>query len=621
MFKFDITSFIFKILASFLLSQSASALSSLVQGRVEPDFAVRLTIDITVKESGEGQYRTMMKKKFEYTFLSERSLQVNQFNVQESPVGTVSGLEATFNKRELSDKRFSYEIGSSDDVFVSGTKRHTITIPVNISKGDVFVYSYKEELRDIAFFPLLYVSSRDSITSYSVTYHLPEHAEIDFHTFFSGDSIPIQIERDERTVTLNAGPLSERTDIPFYPFDGNHAVILPSIRSDTADVTLSSLRRLVQWYSQKTALVPQVDSADVQSARMLIDTAGTTADRVRSIADYIRKNIRYIADERGLNAYIPRAPSSTLKKKYGDCKDKAALGVSLGRLNKVPVYMALVSTEPVPEFEQPHMHLYDHVICAYVIDGKTAFFDPTAANVEFGNIPDRLIGARALVLDPDNPRYVRIPSPQRDPSLDITISTHIDSLSRGKAVIVLRNGFAAAARYAFRELTRERWRQYLQELIASNLFQIRLNDFRFDSEDEHSMTILASAEASAFAVASPPRTYIPQAPFIGQFTAISERAKDSLPLYFVSEDRLRLQLNITAPGRTADTSHPVSMGPDGGPWRYSASLSQKGDQIVVRYEYRSVQKNIPLNERSSFLPFIKQYIAGKKNRFIILQNP
>ncbi|MFZ4622509.1 MAG: transglutaminase-like domain-containing protein, partial [Bacteroidota bacterium] len=408
MFTSDISSILLRLSAIILLSVSTTTAFQNISGRVDPDFAVRTTVDITVKPSGTDQYRTTIKKSFEYTYVSERSLEKDKFYIQESPVGTISDLEAEFNKRGLSDQRFSFEVGSTDDVFLSGSKRHTITIPVNIAKGDVFTYSYKEEIRDIVFFPLLYISSTDSITSFKTIYHLPDNTSLDLQFFFGGDSIPINIMRDDRTVTLTAGPLQEKAELPYFAYNGMHAGILTSIRIDSSDVTPASVGQMVQWYAKKTSLLPEFDSSDAFTARTLIDTAGTPLARVRSIAEYIRKNIRYIADERGLNAYIARPPSGTFKKKFGDCKDKAALGVALGRLNNIPIRMALVSTVPAAEFERPHLHLYNHVICAYDINGRTEFFDPTASNVEFGNIPDRLIGARALILDPKNPRFETI---------------------------------------------------------------------------------------------------------------------------------------------------------------------------------------------------------------------
>ncbi|MFZ4622359.1 MAG: hypothetical protein ACOYNS_17485, partial [Bacteroidota bacterium] len=211
--------------------------------------------------------------------------------------------------------------------------------------------------------------------------------------------------------------------------------------------------------------------------------------------------------------------------------------------------------------------------------------------------------------------------PPRQASLEITIDTHIDSLSKGSAVIVLRNSLAAAARYAFRELTLERWKQYMQEVISANLFQIRLSDFRFVSEDEHSMTVRASAEASKFAVTSEPRTYIPQTPFITQFTSVLEREHDSLPLRFDSETRLKLLLNIRAPKRTLDAPRPLSFGRKDGPWTFTASASQSGELISFLYDYSSVKKDIQQRDKTEFFPFIKQYLSNKKNRFIILQQP
>ena len=53
--------------------------------------------------------------------------------------------------------------------------------------------------------------------------------------------------------------------------------------------------------------------------------------------------VRYTGMELGEGGLIPRTPAETLKRRFGDCKDKAVLLTALLRASDIPAYVALLN--------------------------------------------------------------------------------------------------------------------------------------------------------------------------------------------------------------------------------------------------------------------------------------
>jgi len=70
-----------------------------------------------------------------------------------------------------------------------------------------------------------------------------------------------------------------------------------------------------------------------------------TADRITAALRFSQDEIRYLGLEMGTNSHQPTPASETLPLRYGDCKDKTALLISLLKAMKIEAHPALVDTE------------------------------------------------------------------------------------------------------------------------------------------------------------------------------------------------------------------------------------------------------------------------------------
>jgi hypothetical protein len=119
------------------------------------------------------------------------------------------------------------------------------------------------------------------------------------------------------------------------------------------------------------------------------DVAAVAANLKRqssSVADYITRSlffvqneIRYLGLELGENSHRPRDPREVLSKRYGDCKDKSLLLVTLLKMQGIRAWPALVSTSDRYRVNRglPSPGAFDHVITLLEFNRKKYWLDGT----------------------------------------------------------------------------------------------------------------------------------------------------------------------------------------------------------------------------------------------------
>ena len=123
--------------------------------------------------------------------------------------------------------------------------------------------------------------------------------------------------------------------------------------------------------------------------------------------------VRYTGVELGDGGVIPRTPAETLKRRFGDCKDKAVLLTALLRALDIPAYVALLNAaedEPDVEESLPGFGVFNHAIV--VVPGNPAIWiDPTDPYARAGELPVADQGRLALIASPTATGLVRTPRP------------------------------------------------------------------------------------------------------------------------------------------------------------------------------------------------------------------
>jgi hypothetical protein len=194
----------------------------------------------------------------------------------------------------------------------------------------------------------------------------------------------------EEPLRPSFGALTKRLEIAFY---GSGV----SSRS-------GSWAAIGTWYKglteQRRVTTPEISEA---ARRVTAGKVGFDA-QVRAIANFLQRDVRYVAISIGIGGYQPHFANDVFRHKYGDCKDKAALMSTMLKELGYRSEMVLVDTERGVVKPMVPSGYFDHAIIAielpkdisdatYPSMVKTksgvryVIFDPTNEYTPFGLIP------------------------------------------------------------------------------------------------------------------------------------------------------------------------------------------------------------------------------------------
>jgi Domain of Unknown Function with PDB structure (DUF3857)/Transglutaminase-like superfamily len=94
---------------------------------------------------------------------------------------------------------------------------------------------------------------------------------------------------------------------------------------------------------------------------------------------FVQDDVRYFGVEIGISGQKPCDPSTVFARRYGDCKDKSLLFVTILRALGITAYPVLVNSQLRHTIEdwQPTGNAFDHCIAAIYLNGRTYWLDPT----------------------------------------------------------------------------------------------------------------------------------------------------------------------------------------------------------------------------------------------------
>lgn len=187
----------------------------------------------------------------------------------------------------------------------------------------------------------------------------------------------------------------------------------PNLPPDVSRFPIVEFSTGASWQTMATAYSQIVDQHAVAGeVQPIVDklVAGktSTAEKETAIIDYLDREIRYTGIEFDEAAIIPHELSEILAHKYGDCKDKATLLVTMLRAAGIPAYVALLnagSRMDVPP-DLPGMGLFDHAI-VYVPGKQELWIDATDQWARLGQLPGPDQGRWALVARPETTGLIK----------------------------------------------------------------------------------------------------------------------------------------------------------------------------------------------------------------------
>jgi hypothetical protein len=182
------------------------------------------------------------------------------------------------------------------------------------------------------------------------------------------------------------------------------------------------------WQRKLAAGRRDVSPEMKQKVAELTASAPNLLQKMRLLADFAQREIRYVAIELGIGGFQPHPAHEVFSHRYGDCKDKATLVSAMFSELGVESYYIIINSErgAVGPDMPAHMNIFNHAILAVrlpdsVVDtsvvavlshpklGRLLIFDPTDEMTPFGQLRGALQANYGLLVTPTGGELVELP--------------------------------------------------------------------------------------------------------------------------------------------------------------------------------------------------------------------
>jgi hypothetical protein len=221
---------------------------------------------------------------------------------------------------------------------------------------------------------------------------------------------PVEVAPNHWRWELKDMPALILRDIPSRPEWGALAARMSVQWGDAAvDGTDKQWRAIGQVVTTLEADRPAPSPEITAQTQSLIAGAPDFYAKLSRITDFIQKNIRYFVVMRGVGDFQANHAADIYRNKYGDCKDKTTLLISMLQVAGIHAFYVMVDDRRgIVDPEEPSTY-GNHMITAIEVPGdvqdprlmaiakgkdgqRYLIFDPTNEHTPVGNLPNYLQG-------------------------------------------------------------------------------------------------------------------------------------------------------------------------------------------------------------------------------------
>jgi len=374
-------------------------------------------------------------------------------------------------------------------------------------------------------------------------------------------------------------------------------------------------------------------------------TAGkaTNVEKMRAVADFVQRDIRYVAIELGIGGFQPHPAPEIFEHHYGDCKDKATLMSTMLREIGVDSYYISINTTrgAVSSQTPPQMYWFNHEILGVHLPddmkdqtlvatyrhpklGKILIFDPTDEMTPFGQLRGELQANYGLLVTPDGGDLIELP--QLPPSAS---GIH----RAGKFQLTANGGLAGEItetyvgdsatrqRYFFRAAQKDADRvKYLESLLAGSLstYQItkasvgNLNEWHLPFQYQYSIQAPSYAKTAGNLLLVRPRV-------LGHASRdlLEKKEPRKYPVEFEGPEESVISYDITLPAGYEVDELPAPVNVDYPFGSYHSKTIVEGNALKYTRRYEIKQVSVPVSQVEDLKKFYRIIASDERNNAVL----
>jgi len=209
------------------------------------------------------------------------------------------------------------------------------------------------------------------------------------------------------------------------------------------------------------------DSELESFTKQLIADKKTDEDKINAIFNFVSQNIRYISVLLGPYTHKPHEAFEIFRKRYGDCKDKTVLLLTMLKIAGIEGMPALVPANgKYFDASVPSLNAFNHVIAVVPFKDKYFWLDATNETAAYNSPPFLLPTDIFLIKEDGSFSFIKTPAlNDRNDYYNIDMKYNIDD--EGNATIDYTQEYfgktAESIRYALKYSSPEQRKKYFEE--------------------------------------------------------------------------------------------------------------------------------------------------------------
>jgi transglutaminase-like putative cysteine protease len=444
-------------------------------------------------QKGKGDNPVTIKEEYAVKYRCKEVRDAITFGDMYNDQETIDDVDIYVNDKKAKYIIPKYDYYSVKDIFYSDARVCYFNLPLDKKDASAEVKLSKTH-KDPRYLTTEYFTDEYFTEKKTVTFVIPRWMKVDIKEFnFAGNSITkatnydAKEDADVTTYTItNLKPFVSESYAPGASFIYPHLLILSKEATTDAGI-ITYFNTVADQYKWCYGLVQQVGDDNTALATKAQEiTKGITGDmnKVKAIYNWVQHNIRYIAYEDGIAGFKPAKAMDVLNKKYGDCKGMANLITGLVRGIGLDARHCWIGTNHIAyDLSTPALSVHNHMIAAWVYNGKTYYLDGTETNIAFNEYAERIAGRQVLVENGDKYILTNVPTvvPEQNPDKEKRILTIEGTDLKG------------SSEHTYRGEARSDILSKIQSVKKDNLTQALTNYLSEDNQD-YKITNLKNSE-------------------------------------------------------------------------------------------------------------------------------
>lgn len=502
---------------------------------------------------------------------------------------------------------------------------------------------------------VLYLKPISTKYPYTVkySYEITTSNTVYISRFAPYNSFDVALQKSEMTLTNNSGikirtkisetplaklKISENGNTSTYAYENVPALkaeelaptidyLVPRIEFSPEKFTLegkqgdlSDWNSFGKWYYNQlinpvSKITPEI-SAEISG----LNLQGSTADKVKTIYQYMQGKTRYVLISMGIGGWQPMPASEVSKKGYGDCKALTNYMRTLLVAAGIPSYYAVIySDESVRNFDRDFPKLSgNHVVLMVPTEDGEIWLENTSQKIAFNHLSYSSYNRNVLGV---NENGIKI--------IDTPVYRPEQSKEKLTAKIILKEdgGFDSEAKMEF---TGGQYDQNLrlfslkndevQEAMKNRHYHLKFSSLNIknlnNDKDHGKITYDLNMEVNGFSKKIGNDLFFQAMPFY-QTTMYSGTDERKLPLEisFPFQNDYEIEFEIPAGYRLSEVPKSSDFSSEFG--SYSISFDLKDNKLMVRRILTIKKGNYPKEKYKEYVAFRKK-TAGNDNVKVLI---